>query len=92
VNRSILRNLARPIGGLAMAATMVGVPSAAASAAEVPTVRTATVAPADNTYCDWDSGYGCAGYGYHGYPTDHDGDYGYGHHGWSYRHGRHHRY
>jgi hypothetical protein len=92
VNRSILRNLARPIGGLAIAAAVVGVPSVAASAAEVPTVRTATAVPAENSYCDWESGYGCASYGYHGYPSDHDWDSGYDYRGSYHRHGRHHRY
>jgi hypothetical protein len=68
---------------------MVGVPAAAASAAQLPTVKTATAVPTENQYCDWESGYGCASYGYRNYPSDRGWDYG---SGWYRHHGRHHRY
>jgi hypothetical protein len=88
VNPSILRVVARPIGGLVLAAALASVP-AAADAAHVPTAPSTGAGQAENYYCDWESGYGCAGYGYTGYPTDHGWDYGY----WGrHHHRRHHRY
>jgi hypothetical protein len=82
VNSSVLRCLVRPLGALTVAAALLGLPATAASAAAV---------PAENYYCDWDSGYGCESYGYPGYPTDHGRDYGHGYDGYDH-HGRHHRY
>lgn len=86
---SSLRRIVRPLAGLAVAAALVGVPATAASAAEMPTVQTAAAVPTENQYCDWESGYGCASYGYRNYPSDHSWDYG---NGWYRHHGRHHRY
>lgn len=73
VNASVLRSFVRPLTGLAVVAALLGVPAATASAATAP--------HAENSYCDFDSGFGCAGYGY---GSDD---------GWDYSsHGGHHRY
>jgi len=75
VNAFAMRTFARPLTGLAVVAALLGVPATAASAATTP----ATAVPhSENYYCDFDSGYGCEGYGY-------GSDFGRGH-------GRHHRY
>lgn len=74
------RKLLRPLTGLAMIAGLVGAPlatAASAAAAQAPTAQVAAaqaptvvsgighnLAPAENPYCDYRSGYLCESYGY----------------------------
>jgi hypothetical protein len=65
VNPTTHRLFLRPLVGLVLAAAAVAVPAASAGAA------THSSAPAENRYCDSESGYDCQSYGY---GPDYQGD------------------
>ncbi|HEX3829208.1 MAG TPA: hypothetical protein VHV82_18250 [Sporichthyaceae bacterium] len=61
------RSLFRPAAHLALAACLLGVPLATASAGAAAFAPTQRGVPLENRYCDSDSGYDCT---YAGYPPD----------------------
>jgi hypothetical protein len=70
VNLPSRRNPFRPLTGLVLAASLLGIPATSAAAA---------TAPLENRYCDSESGYDCLSYGYapdyqSNYQPDHDHD------------------